>query len=150
MCPHPCYYQHGIDVTRCGGRLGFFNPLPLLKQLIAALALTWQCCGKPIRWPERSGRNLMYFETRQGSALSANARYGVDAHTCEVRAYALARKFSLLLVNTVVGFIGPEYLYEGKQIILAGLYFCHGHIWGRRCDVGLLKLSPISAASVGP
>lgn len=67
------------------------------------------------------GNNLMYFETGQGSALSANANFGVDQQTCEVRAYALARRYQPLLINTVVGFIGPEYLYDGKQIIRAGL-----------------------------
>lgn len=72
------------------------------------------------------GNNCMYFETGQGSALSANAHEGLDQQTCEARAYAVARKFSPLLVNTVVGFIGPEYLYDGKQIIRAGLedHFC--------------------------
>ncbi|SAL09513.1 ethanolamine ammonia lyase large subunit [Caballeronia peredens] len=72
------------------------------------------------------GENLMYFETGQGSALSANAHHGVDQQTCETRAYAVARKFEPFLVNTVVGFIGPEYLYDGKQIIRAGLedHFC--------------------------
>lgn len=72
------------------------------------------------------GNNVMYFETGQGSALSANANFGVDQQTCEVRAYAVARKFKPLLVNTVVGFIGPEYLYDGKQIIRAALedHFC--------------------------
>jgi len=72
------------------------------------------------------GRNLMYFETGQGSALSANAHHGVDQQTCEARAYAVARAYSPLLVNSVVGFIGPEYLYDGKQIIRAGLedHFC--------------------------
>jgi len=72
------------------------------------------------------GNNVMYFETGQGSALSANAHHGVDQQTLEVRAYAVARKFNPLLVNTVVGFIGPEYLYDGKQIIRAGLedHFC--------------------------
>ncbi|MDR6943524.1 ethanolamine ammonia-lyase subunit EutB [Mucilaginibacter pocheonensis] len=72
------------------------------------------------------GNNVMYFETGQGSALSANANFGVDQQTCEVRAYALARKFKPLLVNSVVGFIGPEYLYDGKQIIRAALedHFC--------------------------
>ncbi|MET0298980.1 MAG: ethanolamine ammonia-lyase subunit EutB [Flavitalea sp.] len=72
------------------------------------------------------GQNVMYFETGQGSALSANANHGVDQQTCEVRAYAVARKFDPLLVNTVVGFIGPEYLYDGKQIIRAALedHFC--------------------------
>ena len=72
------------------------------------------------------GDNVMYFETGQGSALSANANYGVDQQTCEARAYAVARHYSPMLVNTVVGFIGPEYLYDGKQIIRAGLedHFC--------------------------
>lgn len=72
------------------------------------------------------GTNVMYFETGQGSSLSANAHHGVDQQTCEVRAYAVARAFHPLLVNTVVGFIGPEYLYDGKQIIRAGLedHFC--------------------------
>jgi ethanolamine ammonia-lyase large subunit len=67
------------------------------------------------------GDNLMYFETGQGSALSAEAHHGVDQQTLEVRAYAVAREFRPLLVNSVVGFIGPEYLYDGKQIIRAGL-----------------------------
>ncbi len=72
------------------------------------------------------GNNVMYFETGQGSALSANAHHGLDQQTCEVRAYAVARKFNPLLVNTVVGFIGPEYLFDGKEIIRAGLedHFC--------------------------
>lgn len=72
------------------------------------------------------GTNLMYFETGQGAALSANAHHGLDQQTCEARAYAVARAFNPLLVNTVVGFIGPEYLYDGKQIIRAGLedVFC--------------------------
>lgn len=72
------------------------------------------------------GDNVMYFETGQGTALSANGHWGVDMQTCEARAYAVAREFKPLLVNTVVGFIGPEYLYDGKQIIRAGLedHFC--------------------------
>jgi ethanolamine ammonia-lyase large subunit len=72
------------------------------------------------------GKNVMYFETGQGSALSAGAHHGVDQQTCEARAYAVARHFKPLLVNTVVGFIGPEYLFDGKQIIRAGLedHFC--------------------------
>lgn len=72
------------------------------------------------------GQNAMYFETGQGSALSAGAHHGVDQQTLEARAYAVARAFRPLLVNTVVGFIGPEYLYDGKQIIRAGLedHFC--------------------------
>ncbi len=84
------------------------------------------------------GDNVMYFETGQGSALSAEAHGGVDQQTCEARAYAVARRFAPLLVNTVVGFIGPEYLYDGKQIIRAGLedHFC-GKLMGlpMGCDV---------------
>ncbi|MFN0300231.1 MAG: ethanolamine ammonia-lyase subunit EutB [Burkholderiales bacterium] len=84
------------------------------------------------------GDQVMYFETGQGSALSANAHHGVDQQTCEARAYAVARHFDPLLVNTVVGFIGPEYLYDGKQIIRAGLedHFC-GKLLGvpMGCDV---------------
>lgn len=84
------------------------------------------------------GDDVMYFETGQGSCLSANAHFGVDQQTCEARAYAIARRFSPLLVNTVVGFIGPEYLYDGKQIIRAGLedHFC-GKLLGvpLGCDV---------------
>lgn len=77
------------------------------------------------------GDNVMYFETGQGSALSANAHHGVDQQTLEARAYAVARHFRPLLVNTVVGFIGPEYLYDGKQIIRAALedIFC-GRLMG--------------------
>ncbi|KMO24349.1 ethanolamine ammonia-lyase subunit EutB [Methylobacterium indicum] len=91
--------------------------LPLLKEAHeAALAL------------ERGtvGDNVMYFETGQGSALSADAHHGIDQQTLEARAYAVARAFRPLLVNTVVGFIGPEYLYDGKEIIRAGLedHFC--------------------------
>ena len=84
------------------------------------------------------GDNVMYFETGQGSSLSANAHHGVDQQTCEARSYAVAREFHPLLVNTVVGFIGPEYLYDGKQIIRAGLedHFC-GKLLGlpMGCDI---------------
>ena len=84
------------------------------------------------------GDNVMYFETGQGSALSANAHHGVDQQTCEARAYAVARAFEPLLTNTVVGFIGPEYLYDGRQITRAGLedHFC-GKLLGvpMGCDV---------------
>ena len=85
-----------------------------------------------------AGRNVMYFETGQGSALSAGAHHGVDQQTLEVRAYAVARRFDPLIVNTVVGFIGPEYLYDSKQIIRAGL---EDHLCGKLlglpmgCDV---------------
>jgi len=84
------------------------------------------------------GENVMYFETGQGSALSAEAHHGVDQQTCEARAYAVARRYQPMLVNTVVGFIGPEYLFDGKQIIRAGLedHFC-GKLLGlpMGCDV---------------
>ena len=84
------------------------------------------------------GENVMYFETGQGSALSADAHHGVDQQTCEARAYAVARRYQPMLVNTVVGFIGPEYLFDGKQIIRAGLedHFC-GKLLGlpMGCDV---------------
>ena len=73
-----------------------------------------------------AGNNVMYFETGQGSALSAEAHHGLDQQTCEARSYAVARAFEPLLVNSVVGFIGPEYLYDGKEILRAGLedHFC--------------------------
>ncbi|MDP2006710.1 MAG: ethanolamine ammonia-lyase subunit EutB [Rubrivivax sp.] len=84
------------------------------------------------------GDKVMYFETGQGSALSANAHHGVDQQTMEARAYGVARAFSPLLTNTVVGFIGPEYLYDGKQIVRAGLedHFC-GKLLGvpMGCDI---------------
>jgi ethanolamine ammonia-lyase large subunit len=85
-----------------------------------------------------TGQNVMYFETGQGSSLSANAHHGLDQQTCEARAYGVARHFEPLLVNTVVGFIGPEYLYDGKEIIRAGLedHFC-GKLLGvpMGCDI---------------
>src|SRR6185369_1206854 len=84
------------------------------------------------------GTNVMYFETGQGSALSAEAHRGVDQQTLEARAYAVARAFDPLLVNSVVGFIGPEYLFDGKEIMRAGLedHFC-GKLLGlpMGCDV---------------
>ena len=87
---------------------------------------------------ETGGENIYYFETGQGSALSASAHHGVDQQTLEARAYAVARRYRPMLVNTVVGFIGPEYLYDGKQIIRAGLedHFC-GKLLGlpMGCDI---------------
>ena len=98
----------------------------------AALSLRRSTLGDP------ASANVMYFETGQGSALSANAHHGVDQQTVEARAYAVARRYRPLLVNTVVGFIGPEYLYDGKQIIRAGLedHFC-GKLLGlpMGCDI---------------
>ena len=92
------------------------------------------------------GNNVMYFETGQGSALSAGGHHGVDAQTCEVRAYAVAREFNPFLVNTVVGFIGPEYLYDGKQITRAGLedHFC-GKLMGLPMGVDVCYTNHASA-----
>ncbi len=96
--------------------------------------------AQAVRGLGRGGEDaaLMYFETGQGSALSADAHHGVDQQTLEARAYAVARRYRPLLVNTVVGFIGPEYLYDGKQIMRAGLedHFC-GKLLGlpMGCDV---------------
>jgi ethanolamine ammonia-lyase large subunit len=92
------------------------------------------------------GTNAMYFETGQGSALSANAHHNVDQQTCEVRAYAVAREFDPLLVNTVVGFIGPEYLADSKQIIRAGLedHFC-GKLLGLPMGVDVCYTNHVDA-----
>jgi ethanolamine ammonia-lyase large subunit len=103
---------------------------------VAMLEEAWQMARELKRG--EVGENIMYFETGQGSALSANAHHGIDQQTCEARAYGLARHFQPMLVNTVVGFIGPEYLYDGKQIARAGLedHFC-GKLLGlpMGCDV---------------
>jgi ethanolamine ammonia-lyase large subunit len=103
---------------------------------ISLLEEAWQAARELKRG--EIGDNIMYFETGQGSALSANAHHGIDQQTCEARAYGLARHFRPMLVNTVVGFIGPEYLYDGKQIARAGLedHFC-GKLLGlpMGCDV---------------
>src|SRR3984957_4566122 len=125
-------------VTPTLGLIGQGMPVDLVFQSIAGpqaanrsfgidLALLRQAheAGQSLR-RGTVGRNVMYFETGQGSALSANTHHGVDQQTCEARAYGLARAFDPLLVNSVVGFIGPEYLYDGKEIIRAGLrdHFC--------------------------
>lgn len=113
-------------------------PVDLVFQSIAGTEITNNSFGITIsmlkeahdmalKHHEKEGiKNVMYFETGQGSALSANGHHHIDAQTCEARAYAVAREFSPFLVNSVVGFIGPEYLYDGKQIIRAGLedHFC--------------------------
>jgi ethanolamine ammonia-lyase large subunit len=125
-------------------------PLDLVFQSIAGTEKANKSFGIDIKLLEEAqqaalslhrgtvGNNVMYFETGQGSVLSANANFGVDQQTCEARAYAVARHLSPLLTNTVVGFIGPEYLYDGKQIIRAGLedHFC-GKLLGvpLGCDV---------------
>src|SRR6202041_331128 len=103
---------------------------------LSLLEEAWQAARELKRG--ECGDNIMYFETGQGSALSANAHHDMDQQTCEARAYAVARAFQPLLTNTVVGFIGPEYLYDGKQILRAGL---EDHFWGKLlglpmgCDV---------------
>jgi ethanolamine ammonia-lyase large subunit len=125
-------------------------PVDLVFQSIAGTQATNSAFGVNIAMLEEArdqalelkrgtvGDNVMYFETGQGSALSANAHHGVDQQTCEARAYGLARHFQPMLVNTVVGFIGPEYLYDGKQILRAGLedHFC-GKLLGlpMGCDI---------------
>ncbi|WP_121067216.1 ethanolamine ammonia-lyase subunit EutB [Chachezhania antarctica] len=92
------------------------------------------------------GTNVMYFETGQGAALSANAHNGVDQQTMEARAYAVAREFDPLLVNTVVGFIGPEYLFNGKEILRAGLedHFC-GKLLGLPMGVDVCYTNHVEA-----
>ncbi len=112
-----------------GANRGFGISLALLDEAAAAVS----ALGRG-----SVGANAMYFETGQGSALSAGAHGGVDQQTLEARAYAVARRYRPLLVNTVVGFIGPEYLFDGKQITRAGLedHFC-GKLLGlpMGCDV---------------
>jgi ethanolamine ammonia-lyase large subunit len=133
-----------IDLMKKG------TPIDLVFQSIAGTERTNQTFGIQLSMLKEAqelaldskrgtiGNNVMYFETGQGSALSAGGHHDMDAQTCEVRAYAVAREFSPFLVNTVVGFIGPEYLYDGKQIIRAGLedHFC-GKLLGlpMGCDV---------------
>jgi ethanolamine ammonia-lyase large subunit len=122
-------------------------PLDLMFQSIAGTEAANRSFGVDLKLLDEAwdatkslgrGKNVMYFETGQGSALSANAHHGVDQQTLEARAYAVARKYEPLLVNTVVGFIGPEYLYDGKQITRAGLedHFC-GKLLGvpLGCDI---------------
>ncbi len=118
---------------------GFGIDLALLAEArAAALALQRGAWFDAEDGTRTRGEHVMYFETGQGSALSANAHHGCDQQTIEARAYAVARHFKPLLVNTVVGFIGPEYLYDGKQILRAGLedHFC-GKLLGvpMGCDV---------------
>ena len=125
-------------------------PVDLVFQSIAGTELANKSFGISLKMLEDArgmalelkrgtvGDQLMYFETGQGSCLSANAHHGLDQQTCEARAYAVARQFDPLLVNTVVGFIGPEYLYDGRQILRAGLedHFC-GKLLGlpMGCDI---------------
>jgi ethanolamine ammonia-lyase large subunit len=116
---------------------GFGVDLALLRQAHAA---TLALGRNPL------GEHVMYFETGQGSALSADAHHGVDQQTLEARAYAVARPFRPLLVNSVVGFIGPEYLFDGKQIIRAGLedHFC-GKLLGLPMGVDVCYTNHVAA-----
>ncbi len=128
-----CVLAH---VTTQMEAMGQGAPLDLLFQSIAGTEAANASFGVSValldeahamaRALGRGGENLFYFETGQGSALSANAHHGVDQQTIEARAYAVARRYRPMLVNTVVGFIGPEYLFDGKQIMRAGLedHFC--------------------------
>ncbi|CAN5549054.1 ethanolamine ammonia-lyase subunit EutB [soil metagenome] len=127
-----CHVTTTIDLINKGA------PVDLVFQSIAGTQKTNESFGISLTMLQEAheaalslnrgsiGNNVMYFETGQGSSLSANGHHGVDQQTCEARAYAVARQFNPMLVNTVVGFIGPEYLYNGKQIIRAGLedHFC--------------------------
>lgn len=127
-----CHITTTLDIIKQGA------PVDLVFQSIGGTEKTNKSFGVSLSLLEEGyqaalelkrgtvGQNVMYFETGQGSSLSANAHEGVDQQTCETRAYAVARKFNPLLVNSVVGFIGPEYLYDGKQIIRAALedHFC--------------------------
>ena len=138
------HVTNAIEVMRSG------TPVDLVFQSIAGTEIANKVFGINLNVLEEAydaalslkrgtvGQNVMYFETGQGSALSGRGDWGVDMQTCEARAYAVARKFKPLLVNTVVGFIGPEYLYDGKQIIRAGLedHFC-GKLLGlpMGCDI---------------
>lgn len=130
-----CVLTH---VTTTLGLIGQGAPVDLVFQSIAGTEAANRSFGVDLKLLREAreaglslrrgtvGNNVMYFETGQGSALSANANHNVDQQTCEARAYAVARAFDPLLVNSVVGFIGPEYLYDGKEIIRAGLedHFC--------------------------
>ncbi|MDB6079409.1 MAG: ethanolamine ammonia-lyase [Akkermansiaceae bacterium] len=142
-----CVLTHVTNTMQC---IGAGAPVDLIFQSIAGTEAANRSFGVSLSLLKEAremglalgrgtlGDNVMYFETGQGSCLSAGAHHGVDQQTLEARAHAVAREFSPLLVNTVVGFIGPEYLYDGKQITRAGLedHFC-GKMLGlpMGCDV---------------
>lgn len=120
-------------------------PLDLMFQSIAgtqaanrnfgiSVALLDEAYDMTLRLGTAQGKNVMYFETGQGTALSANAHYDTDQVTMEARTYGLARRYSPFLVNSVVGFIGPEYLYDGKQIARAGL---EDHFMGKLSGISM-------------
>jgi ethanolamine ammonia-lyase large subunit len=137
-----------MQAIELGAAAGDATPLDLMFQSIAGTEGANKSFGVTLalldeanamtRELRRGGEQVFYFETGQGSALSANAHHGLDQQTAEARAYAVARRYNPFLVNTVVGFIGPEYLYDGKQILRAGLedHFC-GKLLGlpMGCDV---------------
>ena len=137
-----------MQAIELGAASGHATPLDLMFQSIAGTEGANKSFGVTLamldeanamtRELRRGGEQVFYFETGQGSALSANAHHGLDQQTAEARAYAVARRYNPFLVNTVVGFIGPEYLYDGKQILRAGLedHFC-GKLLGlpMGCDV---------------
>ena len=137
-----------MQAIELGAASGDATPLDLMFQSIAGTEGANKSFGVTLalldeayvmtRELRRGGEQVFYFETGQGSALSANAHHGLDQQTAEARAYAVARRYNPFLVNTVVGFIGPEYLYDGKQILRAGLedHFC-GKLLGlpMGCDV---------------
>ncbi len=142
-----CVLAHVTTTLRC---LEAGAPVDLVFQSIAGTEATNRSFGVTLELLAEArdaatslgrgtvGSNVMYFETGQGSCLSAGGAHGVDQQTLEARAYAVARQFDPLLVNSVVGFIGPEYLLDGKQVIRAGLedHFC-GKLLGlpMGCDV---------------
>lgn len=142
-----CVLTH---VTTCMEMINAGAPVDLLFQSIAGTEAANDGFGINLKMLDEGydavrslhrgtiGGNCMYFETGQGTALSADANFGVDEQTCEARCYAVARRYNPLLVNTVVGFIGPEYLYDGKQITRAALedHFC-GKLLGlpMGCDI---------------
>jgi ethanolamine ammonia-lyase large subunit len=137
-----------MQAIELGAATGEATPLDLMFQSIAGTEAANKSFGVTLGLLDeayamtlelkRGGKQVFYFETGQGSALSANAHFGMDQQTAEARAYAVARRYDPFLVNTVVGFIGPEYLYDGKQIVRAGLedHFC-GKLLGlpMGCDV---------------
>ncbi|MGZ3768558.1 MAG: ethanolamine ammonia-lyase subunit EutB [Bdellovibrio sp.] len=142
-----CVLSHVTTTLKC---MELNAPVDLVFQSIAGSEKANQSFGVDLKILEEAssaahslnrgtvGTNVMYFETGQGSALSSEAHFNIDAQTIETRAYAVAKKFNPLLVNTVVGFIGPEYLFNGKQIIRAGIedHFC-GKLMGlpMGCDI---------------
>ena len=147
LLPGPHHHAARVPGARRAGRSAVPVDRRHRRRPTPASASAWRCCAKAasacsehhrardVAWV---GDNVMYFETGQGSALSAEAHHGVDQLTLEARAYGVARAFDPFLVNSVVGFIGPEYLYDERQIIRAGL---EDHFMGKLlglpmgCDV---------------